>query len=62
MRRLSGLVCVVALFRIGSAQARPALQRALGDEDWEVRVYAAEALKLARDNQGPRAGKGRGGK
>jgi HEAT repeat protein len=25
--------------------ARPDLQRALADEDWEVRVYAAEELK-----------------
>jgi HEAT repeat protein len=36
---------VISLLRIGSATARPDLERALGDEDWEVRVYAAEALK-----------------
>ena len=36
---------VVALLRIGSPLARPALERALTDEDFEVRLYAAEALK-----------------
>ncbi len=37
---------VVSLLRIGSPAApRPALERALDDDDWEVRVYAAEALK-----------------
>jgi HEAT repeat protein len=36
---------VIALLRIGSPEARPALERVLGDPDWEVRVYAAEALK-----------------
>ena len=35
---------VIALLRIGSTTARPALERALADEDWSVRVYAAEAL------------------
>lgn len=52
---------MVALLRIGTPAIRPALQRAVGDEDWEVRVYAAEALKLARDNKGPRTGEGRSG-
>jgi protein-S-isoprenylcysteine O-methyltransferase Ste14 len=41
---------VVALLRIGSARARPALERALTDDDWEVRVYAAEALKRLPSN------------
>ncbi|MFC1661843.1 HEAT repeat domain-containing protein [Gemmatimonadota bacterium] len=36
---------VVALLQIGSPEARPALERATEDEDWEVRVYAAEALE-----------------
>jgi protein-S-isoprenylcysteine O-methyltransferase Ste14 len=36
---------VVALLLIGSSQARPALERARQDEDWEVRLFAAEALK-----------------
>jgi HEAT repeat protein len=36
---------VVALLRIGSPSARPTLERAADDDDWEVRVYAAEALK-----------------
>ena len=36
---------VVALMKIGSPKAREALQQASNDEDWEVRVYATEALK-----------------
>lgn len=36
---------VLALLQIGSPAARPALEAALADEDFEVRVYAAEALK-----------------
>ncbi len=36
---------VVALIKIDSLAAREALQQASNDEDWEVRVYAAEALK-----------------
>ncbi len=36
---------VVALLRIGSPAARPALRRALDDEDFEVRIYAAEVLR-----------------
>ena len=49
---------VVALLRIGSPEGRPVLERALEDEDWEVRVYAAEALKRLssrpRDPRSPR--------
>jgi HEAT repeat protein len=42
---------VVALLRIGSPRARPVLEDARRDEDWEVRIYAAEALKrLPRDD------------
>ncbi len=36
---------VLALLRMGSPEAWPALERALADDDWDVRVYAAEALK-----------------
>jgi HEAT repeat protein len=36
---------VIALLRIGSPSARPTLERVADDDDWEVRVYAAEALK-----------------
>jgi HEAT repeat protein len=37
---------VAALTRIGAPEACEALERAsLQDEDWEVRLYAAEALK-----------------
>ena len=36
---------VIALLRTGDSAARPALERAREDGDWEVRVYATEALK-----------------
>jgi HEAT repeat protein len=36
---------VIALLRIGSPEARQALEGALADEDFEVRLYAEEALK-----------------
>jgi HEAT repeat protein len=36
---------VIALLRIGSPAARPALRLATRDADREVRVYAFEALK-----------------
>lgn len=36
---------VLSLLRIGSPGARPALERALTDEDAQVRLYATEALK-----------------
>jgi hypothetical protein len=36
---------VAALIAIGSPAAREALQGAVDDDDWEVRVYAAEGLK-----------------
>jgi protein-S-isoprenylcysteine O-methyltransferase Ste14 len=36
---------VVALMQIGAPDALPALREAAYDEDWEVRVYAAEAVK-----------------
>jgi protein-S-isoprenylcysteine O-methyltransferase Ste14 len=36
---------VVALLKIGSPEAREALMQASRDEDWEVRLYAVEALK-----------------
>jgi len=36
---------VVALLRIGTAAAREALRPATGDPDWQVRVYATEALR-----------------
>ena len=36
---------VIALLRTGDPTARPALERAREDGDWEVRVYATEALK-----------------
>jgi protein-S-isoprenylcysteine O-methyltransferase Ste14 len=39
---------VIALLRIGSPLARPALERATEDDDWETRIYAAEALKRLR--------------
>jgi protein-S-isoprenylcysteine O-methyltransferase Ste14 len=40
---------VAALAKIGAPQAREALERASReDEDWEVRLYAAEALKQLR--------------
>ena len=35
----------VALLRIGVPEGRAALERALKDDDWEVRIYVAEALK-----------------
>ena len=35
---------MVALLRSGSRQALPALEQARTDEDWEVRLYAAEAV------------------
>lgn len=38
----------VTLLRIGSPQAIPALERAARDEDWETRVYAAEAVRRIR--------------
>lgn len=36
---------VIALMRIGSPDAIPGLEGAARDVDWEVRVYAAEALR-----------------
>jgi len=36
---------VTALTNIGSPAAREALQAAVDDDDWEVRLYAAEGLK-----------------
>jgi protein-S-isoprenylcysteine O-methyltransferase Ste14 len=36
---------VVALLQIGSPQVREALKRATLDDDWEVQLYAVEALK-----------------
>ena len=36
---------VITLLQIGSPDTREALEAATEDEDWEVRVYAAEALK-----------------
>ena len=36
---------VVALMRIDSPGARETLQQASNDKNWEVWVYAAEALK-----------------
>jgi hypothetical protein len=36
---------VIALIQIGSPDAREALEAATHDDDWEVRVYAEEALK-----------------
>ena len=36
---------VSALVTIGSRGAREALQAAVEDDDWEVRLYAAEGLK-----------------
>ena len=36
---------MVALLKIGSPDAREALKRASRDDDWEVRLYAEEALK-----------------
>jgi len=36
---------VVALMQIGAPEALDALREARNDEDWEVRVYAAEAVK-----------------
>jgi protein-S-isoprenylcysteine O-methyltransferase Ste14 len=36
---------VVGLMRIGSAEALDALRKAGNDEDWEVRLYVAEAIK-----------------
>jgi HEAT repeat protein len=36
---------VVALYRIGSPTAREGLRRATHDPDWEVQVYASEALR-----------------
>lgn len=36
---------VIGLLQVGSPKARPALEGALSDEDFEVRIYAAEALK-----------------
>ncbi|HUU45310.1 MAG TPA: HEAT repeat domain-containing protein [Acidobacteriota bacterium] len=44
---------VVALMKIGSTDAFDALQRATLDEDWEVRVYAAEALRRLRSEAAP---------
>jgi hypothetical protein len=40
---------LVALLRIGSNLAAGTLEAALNDEDKEVRLYAAEALKRVRD-------------
>ena len=36
---------VIALLGVGSPEAREALWTATRDADWEVRVYATEALK-----------------
>jgi len=36
---------VSALVAIGSPTARDALETATNDDDWEVRLYAAEGLK-----------------
>lgn len=36
---------VIALLRLAQPAVRPLLERAADDPDWEVRVYAAEALK-----------------
>jgi HEAT repeat protein len=36
---------VVALLRIGAAAAREELRTATSDPDWQVRVYATEALR-----------------
>jgi hypothetical protein len=41
---------VIALLRSGSPEARAALEAASQDPDWEVRVYAAEALKRIPGN------------
>jgi protein-S-isoprenylcysteine O-methyltransferase Ste14 len=41
---------VVALLKIGSPEAREALLQASRDEDWEVRLYAAQALKSLPSN------------
>ena len=41
---------------------RPPCSAPLGDENWEVRVYAAESLMQARDNQEPRGGKAPAGR
>jgi len=44
---------VVSLLRIGTPAARAALERARRDADWEVRVYASEALRrLGRSGAG----------
>jgi len=42
---------VLALLRIGSPSARPALEQALADPDYEVRIYAAEALDRLPDSR-----------
>jgi HEAT repeat protein len=36
---------MTAFHKIGSETSLPALRRALHDEDFEVRIYAAEAIK-----------------
>jgi HEAT repeat protein len=36
---------VIALLKTGSDRACEKLEKAAGDEDWEVRVYVAEASK-----------------
>ncbi|UCF78599.1 MAG: HEAT repeat domain-containing protein [Candidatus Eiseniibacteriota bacterium] len=38
----------VALANIRSPVAADALKEALNDQDWQVRIYAAEALKMIR--------------
>ena len=53
---LSGASCVttaVITLGVGSPLARDALQRATLDEDWEVRVYAAEALRRLGSGAAP---------
>jgi HEAT repeat protein len=36
---------VISVLLVGSPEGRPLLARAVADDDWEVRLYAAEALK-----------------
>jgi HEAT repeat protein len=40
---------VIAILQIGSPSARGALSRMTDDDDWEVRVYAVEALRRLQE-------------
>ncbi|MBE0555649.1 MAG: HEAT repeat domain-containing protein, partial [Proteobacteria bacterium] len=42
---------VAALASIGSAESRQALERAQSDDDWEVRMYATEALEILNSKE-----------